>query len=204
MQSVWGPALSESEQQVQCMWHREIVAFGIPQGNFPSPPGRLFFIYDIVLYMYIGREIYIYIYRERDRERERKTRERCIVDMYKYIYIYICVYVSDLLIHEDRSWYCTQCDSKNIWWAQTCGDCDYPRQLRKNPQDNVFVYDVVVHMMYTCMHEAFTGRSSGSGCFPAMAAPPKDGHDGSAHGPVVCSGRRCGPVCTRQGIGSAA
>ena len=66
-----------------------------------------------------------------------------------------------------------------------------------------FIYDMVVHVMYKCMHEAFTGRSSGSGCLPAMAAPPMDGHGGSAHGSVVCSGRSGGPVCTRHGIGSA-
>ena len=76
MQSVWGPALFESEQQVQGMWFSER---GIPQGNCPSPSGRLVFIYDIVLYMYIGREIYIYIYiyigREIERESEKRERD---------------------------------------------------------------------------------------------------------------------------------
>jgi len=150
------------------------------------------FIYDIVLY--------VYIYRERERESEK--RERCIVAMYKYIYIYVSV--SDLLIYEDRQdWYCTQCGAYNIRWARKCPDCDYPKQPRIILQDDFFIYDMVVHVMYKCMHEAFTGRSSGSGCLPAMAAPPMDGHGGSAHGSVVCSGRSGGPVCTRHGIGSA-
>ena len=85
---MWGPALSESEQQVQCMWFSER---GIPQGNFPSPPGRLFFIYDIVLYMYIGRDIYIYIGREIERESEKRERDVLLICINIYIYIYVCM-----------------------------------------------------------------------------------------------------------------
>ena len=56
------------------------------------------------------------------------------------------MYVSDLLISEDRDWACTRCGAWNNLTRGVCPDCDYPEILRIFFQD-----DCVLFMMVLCI-----------------------------------------------------
>ena len=52
--------------------------------------------------------------------------------------------VSDLLISEDRDWYCTQSGAWNNLTRGVCPDCDYPKIRSIMLQDDCLLFMIVL------------------------------------------------------------